>query len=351
MWAAGSGLEGHHGGVRPALASIAVAVTLVAAGCTDGDERAEPRPTRTSPSVTATTPTPSPTPTYDSRSLPAMFDDDITGGSLRRVGARQDFGAYTRQEVRYRSGDLTISGLLLVPDGRGPHRAVVLNHGYIEPSVYRNGQGMAREQDYLAREGYVVLHTDYRGHAGSDNVGPVERELRLGYARDAIAAVKALRALDEVDPDRIGMLGRSMGGGVTMNALVAEPDIVKAAVIHSSVSSRFVDNYRRWTVPNRSESGRTIVRRWGSIKANPKFWRDLSPRTYASRIEADLLMVHGALDEQCPLRWARSTERAFTKAGVAVDLVVYDREGHTFAGQWADKMRRTVDFLDKRLGA
>lgn len=279
-----------------------------------------------------------------------MFDDDITGGDLRRVGRRQDFGAYTRQEVRYRSGNLTISGLLLVPDGKGPHPAVVLNHGYIEPSVYRNGQGMAREQDYLARAGYVVLHTDYRGHAGSDDVGPVERELRLGYARDAIAAVKALRELDEVDPDKIGMLGRSMGGVVTMHALVAEPDIVKAAVVHSSVSSRFVDNYRRWTVPNRSEAGRTIVRRWGSVEDNPRFWRDLSPRTYAGRIQADLLMVHGALDESCPLRWARASERAFTKAGVNVDLVVYDQEGHTFAGEWADKMRRTVDFLDQRLG-
>ena len=280
-----------------------------------------------------------------------MFDDDITGGDLRGVGRRQDLGPYTRQEVRYRSGDLTISGLLLVPSGRGPHPAVVLNHGYIEPSVYRNGQGMAREQDYLARAGYVVLHTDYRGHAGSDDVSALERELRLGYARDSIAAVKALRELDEVDSDKIGMLGRSMGGGVTMNALVIEPDIVKAAVVHSSVSSRFVDNYRRWTVPNRSAAGRAIVRRWGSVEDNPAFWRDLSPRTYASRIEAGLLMVHGALDASCPLRWAHATDRAFTQAGVDVDLVVYDREGHTFAGQWADKMRRTVRFLDQRLGA
>lgn len=279
-----------------------------------------------------------------------MFDDEITGGDLRRVGERQNFGAYTRQEVRYRSGDLTISGLLLVPDGKGPHPAVVLNHGYIEPSAYTNGQGMPREQDYLARAGYVVLHTDYRGHAGSDNVSRLELELRLGYARDAIAAVKALKELPEVDPDKIGMLGRSMGGGVTMNALVVEPDIVKAAVVHSSVSSRFVDNYRRWTVPNRSEAGRTIVKRWGDIKENPTFWGDLSARTYAGRIEAGVLMVHGALDESCPIRWARATDRAFTRAGVDHEFVVYDNEGHTFAGQWADKMRRTVDFLDQRLG-
>ena len=45
---------------------------------------------------------------------------------------------------------------------------MVLNHGYIEPSVYVTGQGLMREQDYLARAGFVVLHTDYRGYADSD---------------------------------------------------------------------------------------------------------------------------------------------------------------------------------------
>lgn len=332
--------------MRPTLVAFTALAALVTTGCTDSEQRAAPDP---APTTSSPTPTPSPTPTYDRRSLPALFDEETTGGGLRRVGTAQDLGAYTRQEVRYRSDDLTISGLLLVPAGKGPHPAVVLNHGYIDPAVYQNGQGMPREQDFLAREGYVVLHTDYRGHAGSDRVGPVELELRLGYARDAIAAVKALRELDEVDADRIGMLGRSMGGGVTMNALVLEPDIVKAAVVHSSVSSRFVDNYRRWTEPNRSESGQAIIRRWGTVDDNPTFWRDLSARTYAGRIEAELLMVHGALDESCPIDWARATDRAFRRAGVDSELVVYDREGHTFAGQWADKMRRTVDFLDQRI--
>ena len=37
--------------------------------------------------------------------------------------------------------------------GAGPFPAVVLNHGYIEPSIYVTGQGMAREQDWLARAG------------------------------------------------------------------------------------------------------------------------------------------------------------------------------------------------------
>ena len=58
---------------------------------------------------------------------------------------------------------------MLVPDGKGPFPVLVLNHGYIDPDTYFPGQGMPREHDYLARQGYVVFHTDYRGHASGDD--------------------------------------------------------------------------------------------------------------------------------------------------------------------------------------
>jgi dipeptidyl aminopeptidase/acylaminoacyl peptidase len=341
--------------MRSAL--VATATALLLAGCTSGsDESSQGSSTSETSSAAPTSaapaaPAPTEAPPPDPNSLPALFEEDVVGGELERVRDLGGTTAYTRHEVTYRSGDLRISGQLLVPAGRGPHPAVVLNHGYIDPDVYVNGQGMPREQDYLAREGFVVLHVDYRGHAASDDTDDLDLELRLGYARDTIAAVKTLRTLDEVDAERIGMLGRSMGGGVTLNALVADPDIVKAAVVHSSVSSRFVDNFRRWTEPGRPGEATTIEGRFGTIDESPDFWRGLSARTYFDRVEASVLMVHGARDESCPIGWARGTENALEAAGADVELVVYDDEGHTFAGQWADKMRRTVDFLRDELDA
>ncbi|MET0468639.1 MAG: alpha/beta fold hydrolase, partial [Aeromicrobium sp.] len=293
--------------MRSAL--VVAAAALVLGGCTSGSPQARPTTSASAPTSApappATTPTPTPeAPPPDPHSLPALFDENIIGGDLERVRNLGGTAAYTRHEVTYRSGDLRISGQLLVPTGEGPHPAVVLNHGYIDPTVYVNGQGMPREQDYLAREGFVVLHVDYRGHAASDDTDELDLELRLGYARDSIAAVKTLRTLDAVDPDRVGMLGRSMGGGVTMNALVANPGIVKAAVIHSSVSSRFVDNFRRWTEPGRPDEAAALEKRFGTVEESPEFWRGVSPRTYFDRIDASLLMVHGALDDSCPVRWA-----------------------------------------------
>lgn len=340
--------------VRIKVTVAAVVCAVVVASCSGTDAEPEPTVTTATPEASPTpepTSEPTPEPTFDPISLPAMFDEDISGADLIRTALLVDEGAYTRHTVTYRSGDLTISGVMNVPAGEGPFPAVVLNHGYIDPAVYVTGQGMAREQDYLARQGFVVLHTDYRGHATSNEVDELDLEFRLGYARDAIAAVKALRALPEVVADQVGMVGRSMGGGVTMNALVAEPGIVDAAVIYASVSSQYVDNYRMWTESTRPDRAAQIVDRWGSVEENPTFWADLSARTYFDRIESAVLIHHGTNDESCPYVWAEDTRDGLAQAGVDVEFHAYEGETHTFSRDWELSMQRTTDFLRAQLSS
>ena len=177
--------------------------------------------------------------------MQALINKKYDGRGLKLGRLLADYGAYKRYIITYRGDGLTISGVMNVPDGKGPFPVLVLNHGYIDPDTYSPGQGMAREQNYLARQGYVVLHTDYRGHASSDNDKNVDYELRLPYAVDTINAVKAVKSskLRFLDKDRVGWLGRSMGGGVTLTALVSQQGLVDAAVIYASVSSLAADNW------------------------------------------------------------------------------------------------------------
>lgn len=330
---------------RIVVAALALALTLTA--CT-GDTDPTPSGDTGSPTLTPTpdpTATEEPPPDFDERSLPALFADDIDGGDLERTGELGDFGSYTSHTVTYRSGDLVISGVLNVPAGEGPFPAIVLNHGYIDPAVYVTGQGMSRERDYLAREGFVVLHTDYRAHADSDPTDDLDIEFRLGYTRDAIAGVKALRELPEVNSEQVALGGRSMGGGVTFNALVAEPGLVDAAVVWASVSTRYEDNFVQWTEPSRPDVATQIVDEWGGPDENPQFWDDLSSRTYFDRVESAVLMHHGTNDESCPYPWAEDTRDALEAEGVDITFHAYEGEQHTFSRDWELSMERTVDFL------
>ncbi|MFJ7077422.1 alpha/beta hydrolase family protein [Streptomyces sp. NPDC098781] len=342
-----------------ALTGLAAALTLVAAlGCTgaDGAATAPPRtPSTSAPAdggAPATTASASSTPTpADPVSLPALMRSEHRGSDLRLGAVRARTDAYTQYAVTYRSDGLTISGIMNVPRGRGPFPALVLAHGYIDPDVYTTGRGMPREQDLLARNGYVVLHTDYRNHAGSDDDPDNDVNLRLGYTEDVIGAVLALRsaARPDVDDERIGLLGRSMGGGVVYNALVVAPGLVDAAVVFAPVSSRPEENIDHFQRPEGDPLVEQIEDAHGTPEENPEFWRQVSPITYADRATEPLLIHHGTADDTCPLAWTRETVAAFEAAGKDVVLRTYRGEGHTFGPRWPDSMDATMTFFERNL--
>ncbi|MGH8826857.1 MAG: alpha/beta hydrolase family protein, partial [Jiangellaceae bacterium] len=259
---------------------------------------------------------------------------------------------YTRYFITYLSAGLTISGIMNVPVGDGPFPVLVLNHGYIDPDVYTNGRGLRREQDYLARRGYAVLHTDYRGHAQSDDDPNTELELRLGYTEDVVNAVLALKSsgLPYLDGQRIGLLGRSMGGGITYNALVARPGLVDAAVVYAPVSSNTADNFNRWTREDTALAAQ-VVAAYGSPEENPEFWQAVSPATYFDRISEPILIHHGTADESCPIAWSVATVSALKALGKDAELLTYEGEPHAFEAAWADSMATTLAFFERHLSA
>ncbi|MGP4046561.1 alpha/beta hydrolase family protein [Streptomyces sp. 2A115] len=342
------------------MAGIAAGLVLVAAvGCTGGgdndaartDAPTSARATTEDPSR-APTPTSTPTPTAASPvSIPGLIAREHRGSDLRLGDVLDRTGTYTRYAVTYEANGLTISGIMNIPEGKGPFPALVLAHGYIDPAVYTSGRGLAREQDLLARNGYVVLHSDYRNHARSDDDPDNDVNLRLGYTEDVIGAVMALRSSGrpEIDDERIGLLGRSMGGGVVYNTLVVAPGLVDAAVVFAPVSSRPAENIDRFQRSDGDPVVAQIEAKHGTPKENPTFWKEVSPITYVDRVTEPLLIHHGTADASCPIAWSRQTTAAFEAADKDVELRVYEGEGHTFAPRWPDSMDMTMDFFERHL--
>lgn len=283
-------------------------------------------------------------------SIEAMIVKEYNGSDFIIGEVLAENEVYTRYYITYKSNGLTISGIMNVPKGDGPFPVLILNHGYIDPAIYTNGRGLKREQDYLARRGYVVVHIDYRNHAFSDNDPNAELNFRLGYAEDAINAVYAIRAanLSYVDAENVGMLGHSMGGGVTLRTLVIEPDLVDAAVLFAPVSANYVRNYERWTT-RRPELMEQVLATYGSPTSSPEFWEGLAAKNYFDRIETPIMNHHGTADESVELKWSDELETWLTEEGKELTYYIYDGEPHEFINAWPLVMSRTVAFFDEHL--
>ena len=284
-------------------------------------------------------------------SVPALAEHRFDGRHLRLERVLVRTLALTRYAVGYRSGPLRVTGVLDVPNRAGRHPLVVLAHGWTDIGRYASGSMLERERSLLAENGFAALQIDYRNHAGSSREAPGAVARPRGYPEDLVNAVLAVKRarLPFVDTGRIGLFGRSMGGGVVLNALAARPDLADAAFLYAPVSSLAADSYRRW-VRGDVDLRTRVAAAYGTPATRPKLWRQASSRSYLDRVDVPVLIAHGTADTVCPVDWSRATADALRAGGGDVQLAEYPGEGHQLDRSWPAMMHRAVTFLRARLG-
>ncbi|MBC8507363.1 MAG: alpha/beta fold hydrolase [Anaerolineales bacterium] len=264
---------------------------------------------------------------------------------------------YHRYYASYLSEGLKIYALLTIPDGEPPASGwpvIVFNHGYIQPDYYRTTQRYIAYVNRLAQSGYIVLRSDYRGHDQS------EGEARGAYSNpdyvtDVLNAVASLKRFPEADPDRIGMWGHSMGGYITLRAMVISPDI-KAGVIWAGVVGAYPDLFARGldfssiALTNTPFPGRRWQISWleqfGTFDENPEFWNSISANAYLADLSGPIQLHHGTGDTHVPLSTSQTLNDQMIEAGMPVEFYTYDGDNHDISGFFTQAMNLSIEFFD-----
>lgn len=266
---------------------------------------------------------------------------------------------YTRYQISYVSEWLKISGIMNIPKNISNAPLLILNHGYIDTSVYTLWRWLKREQDYFARNWFAVIHPDYRNHAFSEvdqNISGTGNILRSKkYGIDSINAIIAVQKAQKkgeekliwVDSETVWMLWHSMGGWVTMFAMVAAPDLIDAAVLYAPVHSNEYYNYERWSSSRLTNSEKELLSSQMWDLSNPENFIPISPENYFGNIQAPIQIYFWTQDQSCPVIWGTDIKSALESENKKVELIIYDGEQHEFGARWNDFMKWSKIFFDK----
>ena len=312
-----------------------------------------PAPTQTiTPAPTATaTPTPYPL------TIAAMRAGQYPGSDIVIEESPAPGANYSRYIASYQSEGLKIYALLTVPNGERPPTGwpvIIFNHGFIPPDIYRTTERYVAYVDLIARSGYIVFRSDYRGHGDSEGEAGGAYS-SPGYVVDVLNAVATMKRYPDADPARIGMWGHSMGGYITLRAMVISDDI-RAGVIWGGVVASYTDMLTGWrrgpgaaSTPTPSpRSWRTrLAEEYGSPEENPEFWDSISANSYLADLSGPIQLHHGTADPEVPLEFSELLFFEMLDAGQYVEFYKYDGDNHNISNFFTLAMQRSIEFFDR----
>lgn len=176
--------------------------------------------------------------------------------------------------------------------------------------VHGNAGNISSHQsfsDFLTLRGFHVLIFDYRNYGRSDP----GRTRRPQLLADTRAALDALLARPEVDPDRVGVLGVSLGTAFALETAAADTRVRAVATVSA---------FSGW-----QSIASDILPIVGPLLIRP----GVDATTAAPRLaDRPLLIMHGERDEIIPLRHAAIIHAAAIQAGVPAELWTHPRGDH-----------------------
>lgn len=213
------------------------------------------------------------------------------------------------------------------PATAGPHPVVISIHG--GPEGQYRPRFSTTVQSYVNEMGVVFIAPNVRGSAG---YGKTYLTLDNGYLReDSVKDIGALldwvAGQDELDSDRVAVMGGSYGGYMVLASVVHFGDRLAAAVESVGISNfvTFLQNTQAYRQDiRRVEYG---DERDAKMRA---FLQSISPLNHVERMQTPLLISQGANDPRVPASESDQIKQALDQAGVPAWYILATDEGHGF---------------------
>jgi dipeptidyl aminopeptidase/acylaminoacyl peptidase len=282
----------------------------------------------------------------------------IVAGRLPALGAitrdNEDFAPQvSAQSVAWTNEGFNVQGWLVGPRkvdaGRKYPMIVVVHGGPAAAATPRfvaagnHGNPLLRD---LTSRGYFVLMPNPRGSFGQGaRFGSAnKRDFGGGDWRDILAGVDAAIKAAPIDGERLGLMGHSYGGFMTMWG-VTHSQRFKAAVAGAGIAN-WISYYGQngidtWMIPFFG----------ASAYDDPAIYRAASPIESIKSAKTPTLIYVGERDVECPPAQSVEFWHGLRAMGTPASLVIYEGEGHAIRKpeHQRDQRERTLGWFDRYL--
>lgn len=267
---------------------------------------------------------------------------DRSTGNLKRLTSSPhagiDLAQLVRPElVRFKAHDgLELSGWLYRPRNVPSPGPVVLSfHGGPEG---QERPVLSSTYQALLAQGIGVFAPNVRGSSGFGKrfVNLDNGALRVNGVKDIKACVDYVVSAGVADPKRLGIMGGSYGGYMTMAGLTEYPQLFAAGADLFGVVN--FETFFAHTEPWMAAISKV---EYGDPATEVGMLRELSPIHRVDRVIAPTIVLHGANDTNVPVVEAEQVVESLKRRGVPVEYILFPDEGHGFR-KTTNRIRSTV---------
>ena len=236
------------------------------------------------------------------------------------------------QVVRYPSFD----GLEIPAIYYQPHSAAARNKAPALVWVHGGPGGQSRTGysaliQFLVNHGYAILAVNNRGSSGYGKTFYKMDDLNHGDKdlKDCIWGKKWLQEQKQIDPNKIGIIGGSYGGYMTMAAMAFHPDEFQVGVNIFGVTNwlRTLKSIPPWWESMRE----ALYKELGDpFSADSLRLYNISPLFHADQVKNPVMVLQGANDPRVLQVESDEIVEALRNNNVPVEYIIFPDEGHGF---------------------
>jgi len=273
-----------------------------------------------------------------SQSQPRTPDFDRQGQDqteIDRTWREASAGHMLMEKITYRSrvGDLDIPAFVFQPltlRGTKGHPALVWVHENIRGHLYTHYIPYIRE---ATARGYIVIAPEYRGSVGYGKAFYDAIDYGGSEVDDVVTSVDVLKAkYSAVDPSRVGIIGWSHGGMITLLSVLRNETAFKVAVAMVPVTNLF--QRLAWKGVERQHQAIDPANRYGGLPhERPEVYKERSPLYQIDRLQIPLYVGITKNDQDVNIEEDMQLVDALrARKPLLAETMVYDNPlgGHTF---------------------